>query len=334
MSRFCRHQLADLSEGTVDADGCLVCPWHQSRYDVTDGRMVSGPRGLPRLPRPHPGLHLARPRLRQGPAAAGPARPRGGRRGRGRLRPGRARTDPDGTRTPPGPVTAPAAPRACLGSPVVAVLRPVSLRARRPVGLRGRRAVELLRRELGSPLRIIPIGFAAAIAVATLVLMTPWAVTEGRAVGPVPRRGLHRHVGDLRDRSRRGRHPRLLVGLRRDGDPRLRPARRARRGHPGHAARPGRGPAARAAVTAARRGGHRVGRAGRRPGGGARHPGHHARRRDRRRPAAGRPLRGGLRRAAAPGAVARRLPLGVGVQQRRLLAVQRQPRSGSTTTSG
>ncbi len=42
----CRHQLADLSRGTVDADGCLVCPWHGARYDVRDGRMVQGPRGF------------------------------------------------------------------------------------------------------------------------------------------------------------------------------------------------------------------------------------------------------------------------------------------------
>lgn len=46
VSRVCRHQLADLSEGTVDADGCLVCPWHQSRYDVRTGEMVEGPRGF------------------------------------------------------------------------------------------------------------------------------------------------------------------------------------------------------------------------------------------------------------------------------------------------
>jgi len=46
VSRVCRHQLGDLSKGTVDADGCLVCPWHQARYDVTDGRMVSRPRGF------------------------------------------------------------------------------------------------------------------------------------------------------------------------------------------------------------------------------------------------------------------------------------------------
>lgn len=55
VSRFCRHQLADLSKGTVDADGCLVCPWHQSRYDVTDGRMVTGPRGFLGYHGPTPG---------------------------------------------------------------------------------------------------------------------------------------------------------------------------------------------------------------------------------------------------------------------------------------
>ena len=46
VSRRCRHQLADLSEGSIDADGCLVCPWHQSRYDVRTGEMVAGPTGF------------------------------------------------------------------------------------------------------------------------------------------------------------------------------------------------------------------------------------------------------------------------------------------------
>jgi nitrite reductase/ring-hydroxylating ferredoxin subunit len=55
VSRRCRHQLADLSRGTVDADGCLVCPWHQSRYDVRDGQMVSGPRGFLGWHGPTPG---------------------------------------------------------------------------------------------------------------------------------------------------------------------------------------------------------------------------------------------------------------------------------------
>src|SRR3569833_3267752 len=46
VSRRCRHQLADLAECSVDVDGCLVCPWHQSRYDVLTGEMVEGPRGF------------------------------------------------------------------------------------------------------------------------------------------------------------------------------------------------------------------------------------------------------------------------------------------------
>ena len=46
VSRRCRHQLADLSKGHVDEDGCLVCPWHQSKYDVRTGAMVEGPRGF------------------------------------------------------------------------------------------------------------------------------------------------------------------------------------------------------------------------------------------------------------------------------------------------
>jgi nitrite reductase/ring-hydroxylating ferredoxin subunit len=46
VSRRCRHQLADLAEGSLDAEGCLVCPWHQSRYDVRTGEMVQGPRGF------------------------------------------------------------------------------------------------------------------------------------------------------------------------------------------------------------------------------------------------------------------------------------------------
>ena len=46
VSRRCRHQLADLSAGSIDADGCLVCPWHQARYDVASGAMVEGPKGF------------------------------------------------------------------------------------------------------------------------------------------------------------------------------------------------------------------------------------------------------------------------------------------------
>ena len=59
VSRRCQHQFADLSKGRVDADGCLVCPWHGSRYDVRDGRMVSGPRGLLWFHGPTPGYTAA-----------------------------------------------------------------------------------------------------------------------------------------------------------------------------------------------------------------------------------------------------------------------------------
>ena len=46
VSSRCRHQLADLSQGSLDADGCLVCPWHGSRYDLDSGAMVEGPKGF------------------------------------------------------------------------------------------------------------------------------------------------------------------------------------------------------------------------------------------------------------------------------------------------
>jgi nitrite reductase/ring-hydroxylating ferredoxin subunit len=55
VSRRCRHQFADLAAGTVDAEGCLVCPWHQSRYDLHTGEMVSGPRGFLGYHGPAPG---------------------------------------------------------------------------------------------------------------------------------------------------------------------------------------------------------------------------------------------------------------------------------------
>ena len=56
VTRRCRHLRADLAEGTVDRNGCLVCPWHRAKYDVTTGRMVRGPRGIfARIP----GLGLA-----------------------------------------------------------------------------------------------------------------------------------------------------------------------------------------------------------------------------------------------------------------------------------
>jgi nitrite reductase/ring-hydroxylating ferredoxin subunit len=55
VSRRCRHQLADVSKGSIDADGCLVCPWHGARYDVRTGEMVAGPRGFLGYHGPTPG---------------------------------------------------------------------------------------------------------------------------------------------------------------------------------------------------------------------------------------------------------------------------------------
>lgn len=46
VTRRCRHLGADLAGGHIDDNGCLVCPWHQSAYDVRSGRMVRGPQGV------------------------------------------------------------------------------------------------------------------------------------------------------------------------------------------------------------------------------------------------------------------------------------------------
>ena len=46
VSRRCRHLRADLANGEIDEDGCLVCPWHQSAYDVENGQMVRGPQQI------------------------------------------------------------------------------------------------------------------------------------------------------------------------------------------------------------------------------------------------------------------------------------------------
>ncbi len=46
VTRRCRHLGADLAGGSIDENGCLVCPWHRSAYDVGTGRMVRGPQGV------------------------------------------------------------------------------------------------------------------------------------------------------------------------------------------------------------------------------------------------------------------------------------------------
>ncbi len=46
VTRRCRHLRADLAKGSIDDQGCLVCPWHGATYDVRTGRMVRGPQGI------------------------------------------------------------------------------------------------------------------------------------------------------------------------------------------------------------------------------------------------------------------------------------------------
>jgi nitrite reductase/ring-hydroxylating ferredoxin subunit len=45
-ARFChRVHVSDLAGGSIE-DGRLVCPWHQSAYDVENGQMVRGPQQI------------------------------------------------------------------------------------------------------------------------------------------------------------------------------------------------------------------------------------------------------------------------------------------------
>ncbi|KIQ17571.1 Rieske (2Fe-2S) protein [Rhodococcus sp. MEB064] len=46
VSNVCRHQFGKLGRGIVTDDGCLQCPWHRAEFDVTDGSMRSGPKGV------------------------------------------------------------------------------------------------------------------------------------------------------------------------------------------------------------------------------------------------------------------------------------------------
>jgi nitrite reductase/ring-hydroxylating ferredoxin subunit len=39
----CAHAGGPLAEGTVTPDGCLECPWHQSRFRLADGALRHGP---------------------------------------------------------------------------------------------------------------------------------------------------------------------------------------------------------------------------------------------------------------------------------------------------
>ena len=42
----CSHMGGPLSEGTLE-DGCVVCPWHASRFSLEDGHVINGPATQP-----------------------------------------------------------------------------------------------------------------------------------------------------------------------------------------------------------------------------------------------------------------------------------------------
>ena len=46
LANRCSHMSGPLSDGEL-ADGCLTCPWHGSRFDLTDGSVRRGPATAP-----------------------------------------------------------------------------------------------------------------------------------------------------------------------------------------------------------------------------------------------------------------------------------------------
>jgi nitrite reductase/ring-hydroxylating ferredoxin subunit/uncharacterized membrane protein len=43
ISNVCGHAGGPLNEGQFDAEGCVTCPWHASRFRLADGHVVQGP---------------------------------------------------------------------------------------------------------------------------------------------------------------------------------------------------------------------------------------------------------------------------------------------------
>ncbi len=48
MENTCSHAGGPLDEGAIE-DGCVVCPWHGSRFRLEDGAVVGGPATFPQL---------------------------------------------------------------------------------------------------------------------------------------------------------------------------------------------------------------------------------------------------------------------------------------------
>jgi len=47
LSAVCTHAGGPLDEGALDADGCVTCPWHGSRFRLQDGTVDRGPASVP-----------------------------------------------------------------------------------------------------------------------------------------------------------------------------------------------------------------------------------------------------------------------------------------------
>ena len=47
LANTCSHAGGPLAEGSVNTDGCVTCPWHQSVFDLATGEVVHGPASAP-----------------------------------------------------------------------------------------------------------------------------------------------------------------------------------------------------------------------------------------------------------------------------------------------
>lgn len=65
IAAVCSHAGGPLEEGTLDADGCVTCPWHGSRFRVHDGTVERGPASVPQ---PHWGVRIDEGRILIHPA--------------------------------------------------------------------------------------------------------------------------------------------------------------------------------------------------------------------------------------------------------------------------
>ena len=49
MTDTCSHWGGPLSEGSIDDEGCVTCPWHGSKFRLHDGSVAQGPATIPQI---------------------------------------------------------------------------------------------------------------------------------------------------------------------------------------------------------------------------------------------------------------------------------------------